>query len=214
MSLVISKKYKYIFFHLPKNAGVSVSSYLIDQELKLRIIKKINYLTKFFFRKKNSFLLTSKYQILRFNSHISCYQFFEIAEFDQFKDYYMFAVVRNPFDRMVSRYEYSKKINKKFKQFTFEDFVSYDLKNNIRVLNQFKFLTIDKKNKLINNFIKFENLNYDLNIVSNKLFNKNHNLLHLNKTNHEDYKKYFNNKSRNLIEKKLSKDLDFFEYEF
>ena len=56
MSLVISKKYKYIFFHLPKNAGVSVSSYLIDQEIKLKLIKKITFLTKFFLKKKILFI--------------------------------------------------------------------------------------------------------------------------------------------------------------
>ena len=36
MSLVVSKRYKYIFFHLPKNAGVSVSRMLIDQEKMLQ----------------------------------------------------------------------------------------------------------------------------------------------------------------------------------
>ena len=47
MPLVISKKHKYIFFHLPKNAGVSVSRMLIDQE-KLLQIRRI---ASFFFRK-------------------------------------------------------------------------------------------------------------------------------------------------------------------
>ena len=37
MSLVVSKRYKYIFFHLPKNAGVSVSRMLIDQEKMLQV---------------------------------------------------------------------------------------------------------------------------------------------------------------------------------
>ena len=52
MSLVISKKYKYIFFHLPKNAGVSVSSYLIDQEIKLKLIKKITLRTQQMFNNR------------------------------------------------------------------------------------------------------------------------------------------------------------------
>ena len=42
MPLVISKKYKYIFFHLPKNAGVSVSRALINEEKLLQIKLKIS----------------------------------------------------------------------------------------------------------------------------------------------------------------------------
>ena len=57
MSLVISDKYKYIFFHLPKNAGVSVSSFLINQEFKLKFIKKLNSFTKLFLKKKIHIIL-------------------------------------------------------------------------------------------------------------------------------------------------------------
>ena len=58
MSLIISDKYKYIFFHLPKNAGVSVSSYLIKQELKLSIKKSIDYFRSFIYGKNNNFYIT------------------------------------------------------------------------------------------------------------------------------------------------------------
>ena len=151
---------------------------------------------------------------MRFNSHIPCYEFFNIAELNEFKNYYIFGIVRNPFDRMVSRYEYSKKISSKFINFTFEEFVEHDLNKNLRVLNQFEFLKTDKDDRSLQSFIKFENLNTDLNFVSQKLFKKKHNLLHLNKTNRKEYKDYYNFKTRSLIEKYLSKDLDFFEYEF
>ena len=214
MSLVISDKYKYIFFHLPKNAGVYFSSFLINQEFKLKFIKKLNSFTKLFFKKKNTYYLTKNYKFMQFNSHITCYDFFEIFNVNDFKDYFMFGVVRNPFDRQVSRYEYSKMISKKFQDFTFEEFVEYDLKKNLHVLKQFEFLKINKNHNFIQNFIKFENLNCELNIISKKLFNKEHDLLHLNKSSHNEYRKYYNLKTRNLIEKNLFKDLDFFTYEF
>ena len=58
MSLIISKKNKYIFFHLPKNAGVSVSRALIKQEKKLQVKKIVTYFQKFFLKKKDSFYLS------------------------------------------------------------------------------------------------------------------------------------------------------------
>ena len=52
MSLIILRKKKYIFFHLPKNAGVSISKALINQEKSLKIKKFCTYFQKFFLKKK------------------------------------------------------------------------------------------------------------------------------------------------------------------
>jgi len=214
MSLVISDKYKYIFFHLPKNAGVSISSYLIAQEFKLRLKKNINYLTPYIFGKKNNFYISRENKFYNFNSHITCFDFFELVSEKLFKNYFKFAVVRNPFDRAVSRYEYSKKIEPFFKNFSFEEFLIFDLKNNLHVLKQYEFCTNDKKKLVLDKIIKFENLNKDFDYVTNMLFKKNHNIKHLNKTKRNKYREYFNLNSIKLIEKNLFKDLEYFNYDF
>jgi len=214
MSLIISDKYKYIFFHLPKNAGVSVSSYLIKQELKLSIKKSIDYFRSFIYGKNNNFYITKNLEIINFNSHITCFNFFKLFDEKLFDDYFKFAVVRNPFDRAVSRYEYTKKISKQFKNFSFEDFLVYDLKNNLHVLNQYEFCTKDHNNICLEKVIKFENLNEELNEISKNIFKKNHKIQHLNKTSRNHYREYFNTKTINLIKKNLFKDLEYFNYEF
>lgn len=214
MSLVISDKHRYIFFHLPKNAGVSISSYLIAQEVKLRLKKSINYLTPYIFGKKNNFYITKEKKFYNFNSHITCYNFFALINEKSFKNYFKFAVVRNPFDRAVSRYEYSKKIQTRFKNFSFEEFLIFDLKNNLHTLKQYEFCTYDKNKLILDKIIKFENLNEEFNEVTNTLFKKNHNIKHLNKTKRNNYREYFNSNTIKLIEKNLYKDLEYFNYEF
>ena len=52
MPLVISEKYKYIFFHLPKNAGVSVSRALINEEKLLQIKRYFAYISRRILTKK------------------------------------------------------------------------------------------------------------------------------------------------------------------
>ena len=117
MSLIISKHHKYIFFHIPKNAGVSVSRALSSQEKSLQV-KRIS---SFFFRKvfntrDNFYISIKEKKFFFFKSHIPCYEFFKFFTEKKFDNFLKFAVIRNPWDRMVSRYFYSKKIDPKFKK--------------------------------------------------------------------------------------------------
>ena len=131
MSLVLSKKYNYIFFHLPKNAGVSISDALINEEYQLIIKKFSQYLLKHLKGKKNNFHFSlNNRNFFFFNSHITCYDFYKLISKKEFENSFKFAVIRNPWDRMVSRYFYSKKVSNYFVNFSFEDFVEYDIKNN------------------------------------------------------------------------------------
>ena len=111
MSLIISKRHKYIFFHIPKNAGVSVSRVLASQEISL----KVKRVSSFFFRKifntKDNFYFSIKdKKFLFFKSHTPCYDFFNLFSGTKFSEFFKFAVIRNPWDRMVSRYFYSKNL--------------------------------------------------------------------------------------------------------
>lgn len=215
MALVISKKHKYIFFHLPKNAGVSLSRALIGQEKLLQIKRYFAYISRQILRKKDNFYLSIKdKELIFFNSHITCYNFYDIFNKKCFNDFQKIAVARNPWDRMVSRYFYSKKVNKKFKNFTFEEFVNFDIKNNMIVLNQYRFCTKDKTNFCIDKVIKFENLNSDFNEISLSIFGKKDLLKYFNKTEHAEYRNYYNTELKDKIYINFKKDINFFDYDF
>jgi hypothetical protein len=216
MSLIISQKKKYIFFHLPKNAGVSISRALINQEKTLKIKRTFTYFQKFFLKKKDSFYLSfNPFEFFFYNSHIPCYQFYSYFKNSNILEgYYKFAVVRNSWDRMVSRYFYSKKISRKFQSFSFEEFIDYDLKNNMHVLQQHEFCTNDKKNICLNKVIMFENLEKDLDEVTLNLFGKTGLLKHDNKTDHKLYREYYNSKLEKKVYDAFEKDINFFKFSF
>lgn len=215
MSLVVSNRYKYIFFHLPKNAGVSVSRTLIDQEKLLKLRRISSFFFRKFFKTKDNFYFSLKYKkLIFFKSHSPCYKFQEIIDREVFSKYLKFAVIRNPWDRMVSRYFYSKKVNNKFKNYEFEEFLNHDLKTNIDIINQYEYCTDQENNFCLDEIIKFENLNEDFNKISSKIFNKKDMLSHFNKSDHKQYREYYNDKMKDKIYNFCKKDIEFFEYEF
>ena len=215
MALVLSKKHRYIFFHLPKNAGVSISNELIKRENLLKIKKFSTFFLQMVLGKKNNFYFSLKdKEIFFFNSHITCYDFYDLFNKVKFKEFHKFAVVRNPWDRMVSRYFYSKKINNKFKKFTFEEFIEYDIKFNLKVLNQYEFCTKDRKNFCLDSVIKFENINQDFQKINTTIFNNSKSLKHLNRTSHDNYRKYYNENLKDKIYINFKEDINNFGYEF
>lgn len=215
MSLVISDKSKFIFFHIPKNAGVTVSTLLINNEIKLKLKHYITYITPYLWGRNNNFYIDKQNnQLVTFNSHITCYDFYKLFKKNEFENYFKFAIIRNPFDRAVSRYVYTKKISNKFKNYSFNEFLEYDIKNNLKVLEQFSFCTFNKKDIWLDKIIKFENLDRELKVLYKKIFQKEINIPHLNKTIKKNYREYYDNNSKKIIEKFLSKDLEYFNYEF
>lgn len=215
MSLIISKRHKYIFFHLPKNAGVSVSRILIKQENPLKMKRISSFLFRKFFKTKDNFYLSLKDKKLNFfSSHSPCYKIQKIIDENTFSKFFKFAVIRNPWDRMVSRYFYSKKIDSSFKDLSFKEFLNFDLKNNMHVIDQFKFCTDVNNHFCLDLVLKFENLNEDFNNISLKFFNKKNMLLHLNKSEHKNYRDYYDNEAKDKIYKYCKKDIEFFKYEF
>ena len=102
----------------------------------------------------------------------------------------------------------------KFNNYTFEEFVDYDIKFNSRVLNQFEFCTKDKNNFCLDSVIRFENINDDFAEVTNKIFKNKRKIQHLNMTNHSKYKDYYNDKLKDKIYRNFKKDINFFKYDF
>ena len=168
------------------------------------------YFTKQNIKEKNFYQLSLKL----FNSHSSVSKIQSIIEPEIFDKYHKFAVVRNPFDRFVSRFLYFKKIDKKFDKYNFYDFLKWDLESKRIPNNQYRFL-LNRDNKIgVNSILKFESINTDFKNIALKLNLENRKLLHLNSTNNNDYRKIYNHKSIDLIYKYCKEDLDFFNYSF
>lgn len=198
----ISHKHKIIFIHIPKTGGTSI-------ENTMGIGNKKNIFDKnvLFGRDKN-------YEA----QHLFSSEIKKIVGKPIYNSYFKFSFVRNPFSRLVSDYSWSK-----YRNMNFEEFINKKVipsKNRIlykdpyrHFKSQHKFI-IDNSGKITVNFIgKFENLTNDFKKLC-KIFNLKLDLPHTNKSNHKNYKQYYNRRTKNIVESIYKKDLELFNYNF
>ncbi len=144
-------------------------------------------------------------------------------------NYYVFAFVRNPFDRLVSCYvDRLKRKNKMFldnvskyninSNMNFKEFVKAiskipDEYSDTHFKSQVCFLM--KDGKLIPNFIgKIETIDEDFNSIC-KVFNIDSKLEHLNTSkNREPYEIYYDEETIKLVEERYKEDLKVFDYKY
>ncbi|MBB6458895.1 sulfotransferase family 2 domain-containing protein [Flammeovirga kamogawensis] len=136
-----------------------------------------------------------------------------------------FAVVRNPYDRMLSDYLYRVKTNQhnlQEKKLTFKEWLNktfvecdpfyHDKRYNW--INQVDWISKPNGEILINEILFFENLSTDLKKINNK-YNLDINLSLNNSTNRKKhYSEFYDEESKAIVEKWYKKDLDYFKYTF
>lgn len=152
---------------------------------------------------------------------------FNHKEFNEIpKNYLRFTVVRNPYDRVVSfwsdkvrnklwvtlnLYNINKSNIDKYYN-SFEEFVKllYQRKRfEIHLAHQITAFYV----KRVDRFLRFENLKEDFKQIQ-KWMNYLEPLPHLRKTNHKNYREYYNETTKNMIKELYEKDLKELGYGF
>ena len=143
---------------------------------------------------------------------------------NDWNNYFQFAFVRNPFDRILSCFidktknvigtKWELEYFSKYKHSSFEEFVM-DLDNDS--INQEGHTK--EQHLMINlnrvDFIgKFENLNQDFKYVCENLNIAIEHIPHRNATDHDKYQNYYNDKTIAKIKELYSKDMELFQYEY
>jgi hypothetical protein len=204
-----------LFLWVPKAAGFSVYTTL----LKYGCIKDRweTPLAKF----KNRGIATF--------GHVDVLQLTErgVIRREYFERAFKFAFIRNPFDRLVSLFEYLKRIGRPETppSMTFEDFCRVVGRGehppvglyNYRGLSQCNpmvdWLT-DRDGRLIADFIgRFERLREDFEEVCRRIGIR-EDIPHENRTEHRPYAEYYNAETRAIVERVYRKDLEHFGYTF
>lgn len=124
------------------------------------------------------------------------------------------AVVRNPWDRVVSMYTFAK--NCKEFEFLSENF-------SVFVLYQIYFYSLGKYTLStpqirwiepgVTHLLRFENLEQDFKIIQD-IFQCYEPLPMWNKTNHYHYRTYYNDETRQAVSEMFKEDIEAFGYEF
>jgi hypothetical protein len=213
MSLVISKKNKLIFFHIPKNAGTSVSSALLKNEsyyypwvITSKILRKFKKTDNFFF---DNF----QQKIHLFSSHETVKKIEEDISAEIFDNFFKFAVVRNPYSRFVSRYNYLKLTNN-LKEYNFNEFLKNHVKKSLITDKQYKFLLNKNKKIGVDKILKFENINEEIFQLSKKINLNPAKFKQLNASTKDNYRDYYDDNTKKIVEDFCKEDLEFFNYSF
>ena len=239
MEKMISHKHKFIFIHIPKTGGTSIERRFVP------------------FAGHDEHEVSYKH-----DSAIQMKQKFS----QEWKDYFKFSIVRNPWDWLVSRFFWSKQRDtiketcsfKKFiviignlemPDFFFTDCISnmhdkegvtggktaseinwqyldgFEAFKDICDENKSKFLIRSLRSQLdmirdpSENFLvdfvgKIENLQQDFDTICEKIGVDKKNLRHTTKSNHKNYRQYYDNETRDIVAELYSKDIKYFGYKF
>jgi len=213
MSLIISKKNKLIFFHIPKNAGTTVSDALLKNEnyyYPWVILYKIKRKLK---KKDNFFFDNFQKKIHLFISHETVKTIEKKISSEIYDNFFKFAVVRNPYSRFVSRYNYMKSTNT-LKELNFPEFLKKHVKLALIADQQYKFL-LNKNGKIgVDKIIKFENFDEEMTELSKLINLKLSKFKKLNISTMGNYKNYYDNNTKKIVEEFCKEDLEFFNYSF
>ena len=213
MSLVISKKNKLIFFHLPKNAGTSVSDFLLRNESHYYAWVIFSKILKRFTKKDNFFFDNFQKKFHLFRSHETVKSIEEKISPKIFNNYFKFAIVRNPYSRFVSRFNYTKLILND-KNLIFSDFVKKYVASSMITDKQYKFLLNNSGSIGVDKIYKFENINNDIIEISNKIGTSSKKFIKLNTSTHDNYRDYYDKNTQTIVENFSREDLEYFNYKF
>lgn len=157
--------------------------------------------------------------------HLSAQEIINIIGKKEWESAFKFAVVRNPWDKVVSHYKYRVLTNQtemNTNPISFKNWIkcTYGVeKDNFYYDNPKMFQTQvdwlkDDQNKIcIDRILKFENLKSDFKEVAN-IIGVNKQLPHLNQTIKTNYKEYYDEETMEIVSNWFSEDIKLFGYTF
>ncbi|MFT6276294.1 MAG: hypothetical protein ACJAZ0_002399 [Halioglobus sp.] len=137
---------------------------------------------------------------------------------------FVFAVVRNPWDKVVSHYHYRVKTKQTglddspiaFREWVLRCYLDRDPQyyDQPRMFMPQWHWLIDEKGKSLVDFVgRFENLNQDFATISDRL-SPGSSLGHVKPSSRGSYQNYYNEETQALIETSFAEDIDAFGYRF
>jgi len=180
---MLSLKYKYIFIHVPKTGGNSIKQMLKENDESYDIDIGHDTMNK------------------ALKNHL-----------DKI-DYKKIFVIRNPYDRIISFYFYSKKCKPNEGLFNKDEFMQFLERRRSYLKTQTE--RVNYKGEIDKTYmIRYENFEEDFRRVMKNFGFEFGELIKINTTTHKHYSYYYDNHMKKLIKSMFQEDLDNFGYEF
>jgi GR25 family glycosyltransferase involved in LPS biosynthesis len=200
--MIISKDKQFIFIHIPKNSGTEMTNNIqkvYNNCEKIDKVDKTNGIDKM---------------------HLYLDVISQYIDKDIFKNYIKFCIIRNPYYKIFSAWNYLKE---RYEYNNVNDFIKYKLNEEfiygfelipgdarVHYRPQYTFIYDNNEKKNVDFIIRYEYLNEDINLFNEKY---NLNIPLYGNNSHKDYLKYFNNESIHKINILYKKDFELLNYE-
>jgi len=205
MGWIVSKKYKFIFIHIPKTGGSSIAEpeYQSGQGALVAHLGSEDHVQAGHIRAVG---LKNRLQ-------------------DSWDDYFKFAFVRNPWDRIVSLYHYflqdpekqrsalGKEIAKlgSFREFCLQ---IENIELDPHFDPQISYL-IDYEGQFLLDYLgRYESIDKDFDLICKKIGLPAVQLPHLRKSDHDTYHHHYDVETAKIIAARYKSDIDAFKYSF
>jgi len=200
---MISFQKRFLFVHIPKTAGNSIQSVLRDysEDELVALRKEQDGIERFGLR-------NSKYKIKK---HSTLWEYREALGDEQFRGFYKFTCVRNPWDRMVSYYFTPTQNPETWNRKKFRGTIS-------KAVSVADYLRLDDGEQdpfaNVDCIMRFENLTDDFRSLCSRLEISPPTLPRYNRSTREHYSKYYDDELRELVRTRFGEEIDLFGYKF
>ncbi len=237
--MLMSRQHRFIFVHIYKNAGISITSALMPYAATPAQIRVDNFLNRFGISylyplviKDNSTvkewisnILNNIFErsILKSHpqpvyNHASASEIISKLGKDVFNSCFSFGIVRNPWDWQVSMYQFglegtTNPRRRKFKGFgSFENYIRWRCQEDVHY--QKDFLFSENGEQLVNFIGKYENLDADFRRICENV-GIDARLPKLNQsTRHKRFQEYYTPETMELVRRTFAPDIELFGYNF
>jgi len=176
--IIVCEERKFIYMKPTKTAGSSILRGVLNQQ-EFRV-----------FHKKDHPIVFNKW--------------IDSIDDKDLEDYFIFSVVRNPWDRLVSVAAYFKIPIKEFISNIDHYWQDPEIKKHSFPLHYYTHY----QGKLFADFIcRFETLQADMNLVFDRIGIERIILPHAKKTDHHHYSAYYNDETRTMVEELYAEDI-------
>ena len=210
--MLISRKHNFLFVHVYKSAGMSVSKALSPfavskyQRETVRVLKQLNL------------PCPGSWDPNPFDTHVTASDLVTFMGQAEFNSFFSFAFVRNPWDWLVSVYCYvlTKPDHRLHEQFTslgnFQHYIEWQCGGGLPL--QKEFLFSQDGEQLVDFIGRFEHLDRDFQAVC-KQIGVSVQMPRLNASRKSrSFREYYDERLVELVREKYQPDIDLFEYSF
>ncbi|MDX1918862.1 MAG: sulfotransferase family 2 domain-containing protein [Candidatus Caenarcaniphilales bacterium] len=205
--VILSHKHRFVFIHIYKVAGTSLTKALLPYGKELRNPLLVRLIEKF----------TGKCHTQNL-AHLSAVEVRALLKPNEFREYFKFAFVRNPFDWIVSYYEYIRQNpfhyrHELVKEMDFGKFVQWRHEHEFIDKRHQKDFVVDEKGVQLVDFIgRYERLEEDFREICERI-EVSAELPSLNHSHRKDLGVYYRDESIiKLTREHLAPDFAFFDY--